>query len=649
MRRPAALGFVALLVGCGSDAVTTSTDAGGVDAEVAPWDGGSPDTAAPHAEGGAEAGRDSGPEGGRDAGGTPPGLGANPGPNGVTFRVWAPHATAARVVGSFAGSPLAMTAGPGGIFEATSATAKAGDTYGYSLDTPSGTLSRTDPYCRELASAGCTIVDPASFAWTDAAFQPAPRAKSIVYEMHVGSLSVPSGQTYGTFASAKAALPGLADLGVNVVEVLPVLDFGGGPEGWGYHPQLYFAPKASYGTADELRAFVDAAHGLGIGVWLDLVVNHCDGWSQAPLRCFDGDCPTGSSGIYFFAPGTYATTPWGPRPDYTDPQVVTMLVDATASFQRELHGDGFRWDSVSNIRALDGNGTTPGGQALLQKANDAIHAAGGLSVAEDLKGYAAITDTTAHGGFGFDAQWDGFGYTLDAQLALASDASRDLGQVIGALTGNYNGDGFQRVLFVEDHDMVGNGGARLPVKIDGANPTSFAARKRSILGGVLLLTSPGVPMLFQGQEFLATDGFLDPPAPLAAPAAAGLPVRAFYKDMLALRRNAGGGAGGLSDASIEVFHRNDAAKVVAYRRHGTSGEDAIVVVNLMNKAYTEYDVGVADAGPWRVRLDTDWQAYGSDFGGGTMGSVTARAGTKDGKPYTLPLALAAYSAMILTH
>ena len=326
-----------------------------------------------------------------------------------------------------------------------------------------------------------------------------------------------------------------------------------------------------------------------------------------------------------------------------------MLVEAAGTFLGEMHGDGFRWDSVSNIRALDGNGTTPGGQALLQQVNDTIHAAGGFSVAEDLKGYAAITLATGQGGFGFDAQWDGFGYTIPQQLALAADTSRDLGQVIAALTGSYNGDGFQRLLFTEDHDTVGNGGARLPVQIDPANPTSWAARKRSMLGAVMLLSSPGVPMLFQGQEALATDGFVDPPAPLAAPTAQGLQIRQFYKDMIRLRRNLDGGAGGLGDASIEVFHRNDAAKVVAYRRYGASGQDVVVVVNLMNKAYTQYDIGVADAGPWQIRLNTDSQTYSSDFAAGETGSVTATAGTKDGKPFTLPLVLGAYSAMVLTH
>jgi 1,4-alpha-glucan branching enzyme len=577
------------------------------------------------------------------------GLGANVGTAGVTFRVWAPYATAARVLGDFSATSLAMKPIGGNVFEATSALAQAGSHYSFSFDTPGGTVSRVDPYCRQLDGSSCVVVNPSSYAWHTPAFTRPTRTQSVVYEIHIGSFSVPSGAAYGTFASATAALSSLANLGVNVVELMPIQSFGSKPNTWGYNPQLYFAPRPELGSPEDLRAFVDTAHGLGIAVWMDTVINHCDSWSQAPLRCFDGNCPDGSAGIYFFPAANYGATPWGPRPDYTAPEVSAMLLASADSWMNEFHGDGFRWDSVSNIRAVDGSGTVPGGQALLTSMNDQIHAKGGMSIAEDLKGNAAITETTKSGGFGFDAQWDGFGYTVDGQLTLSTDSTRDLGQIASALTSNYAGDPYARLIFTEDHDTVGNGGARLPSKIDPATPTSWAARKRSIEGAVMLLTSPGVPMLFQGQEALATGTFLNPPTPLAAPTAQGQQILAFYKDMIRLRRNLDGGAGGLSDTGIEVFHRNDAAKVVAYRRYGASGQDVVVIVNLMNKAYTEYDIGVADAGPWRIRLNTDNTAYSDDFVAGQTGSVSAHLATKDGKAFTLPLVLGAYSAMILSH
>jgi 1,4-alpha-glucan branching enzyme len=491
------------------------------------------------------------------------------------------------------------------------------------------------------------LSDPSGYAWQSGAFTRPSRAASVVYELHVGSFA-PDASGQGTFASTRDALPALAELGINVIELMPVQDFGGGSKGWGYNPQLFFAPKPSFGGADDLRTLVDAAHQLGIAVWMDTVINHMDGWSKAPLRCFDGNCPDASAGVYFFGPGAYATTPWGPRPNYGEPMVAQMLVDAASAWIDEMHGDGFRWDSVSNIRALDGNGTIPGGKDLLVALNDLTHARGAFSVAEDLKGYAAITHATADGGFGFDAQWDGFGYTVTNVLAQTDDANRDLGALIGALTSTYGGDAYARLLFTEDHDTVGNGGARLPSKIDPANPTSLAARRRSMLGALLLMTTPGVPMIFMGQESLATGGFANPPAPLAAPDATGQEVRAFYKDLIGLRRNLAGTTGGLLDSGIEVFHRNDTGKALAYRRHGASGQDVLVLVNLRNKAYAEYDIGVDDPGPWTIRLNLDSPAYGADFPTGQTGTVTARAGAKDGKAYTLPLQLGAYGAIVLS-
>jgi len=603
--------------------------------------------------GATDAGADAGPAAGvSDAGeadaGPPPAMGATVTAAGVTFRLWAPHATAVQLEGDFSSTPVPMTAEGSGLFATSVASAHAGTVYRFLLDTPSGQYTRLDPYCRQLADASsCAVVDPSSFAWSDATWQRPTRAASVVYELHVGSFAVPDGGTQGTLGSARAKLADLADLGVNVVELMPVHDFGG-RNGWGYNPQLYFAPQPTYGTADELRAFVDDAHAHGLAVWVDFVVNHMDGWRQAPLACFDDGCPGGAWGPWFFPPGDYATTPWGPRPNYLEPQVAAMLRGSVRQWLEEFHGDGFRWDSVSNIRALDGAGTTPGGRDLLVAANTFTHARGALSVAEDLKGYDQITRPVAGGGFGFDAQWDGFGWDLMNLLVPASDDGRDLGVVDRALRGGYAGDGFARLLWTENHDTVGNGGARLPVRIDAANPASFAARRRSMVGAVLLLTTPGVPMLFMGQEALATQGFTSPPAPLEGPTARGLEVRAFYKDLLALRRNLGGQSGALQEGGVEVLHRNDGNKVLAYRRHGPSGEEVIVVLNLRNRAYTRYDVGVPAGGAWRIRLDSDWRAYGSDFGGGQTGSVTALDQPYDGQPATLPVKLGAYGAVVFT-
>ncbi len=579
------------------------------------------------------------------------GPGAHVTDGGVVFRVWAPNATGASVVGDLPGGEVPMKAEGAGFFAVDAQGVRAGARYHFALESASGTLQRIDPYCRERGedSITCRVVDPLAYVWKTPRFERAKREKQIVYEMHVGSFSVDSARGHGTFASARPKLSELSDLGVNVVELMPVTAFGGGDAGWGYNPQLHFAPKPSYGTADDLRAFIDEAHRLGIAVWLDAVVNHHDSWSQAPLRCFDGTCPNGSAGLYYFGAGPYATTPWGPRPNFADANVRKMLVDSAVAWVDELHGDGFRWDSTSNIRAIDGSGTLPGGKELLVALNAACHDRGATSVAEDLKGYAELTKPAAEGGFGFDAQWDGFGYDVSRVLAEASDDARDLGVIERAVVGG--GSPFARLLFTETHDTVGNGGARLPSKVDGADPESFAARRRSMLGAALLFTSPGTPMLFMGQEHLATGTFASTPQPLAAPTPAGTRIRAFYKDLAALRTNAAGAAGALSEPGVQILHRNEAAKVLVYQRTSAGGagaQDVIVFVNLRNRAYTRYDVGVPAGGTYRVRVTSDRQAYGTDFSEAPATAVTALAQPYDGKPFTLPVALGAYGVVVLT-
>ncbi len=242
----------------------------------------------------------------------------------------------------------------------------------------------------------------------------------------------------------------------------------------------------------------------------------------------------------FFEQEPYRRTPWGPRPDFAKKEVADFFVDNVFAWAVEYQVDGFRHDSVSNLRALDGQGTVPGGVPLLQRMNEVTEAArpGALLIAEDLKGAASVTGTRVSGGLGFDTQWDGgFQYNVTAAATAATDEGRNLAAVRDALAVTYNGDPFQRLLYVESHDTAGNDGARLPLRIDGADPTSLAARRRAMLAAGILLTAPGVPMMFMGQEMLEDTKFLPAPAPIDwSKATTNAGVLAFYKDMIRRRR-----------------------------------------------------------------------------------------------------------------
>jgi 1,4-alpha-glucan branching enzyme len=577
-------------------------------------------------------------------------FGATADATGTSFRVWAPSATAAALHGEFSVEPVPLRALGDGTFAAYVAGARPGQRYRYALTTRDGsTLMRLDPYGRKISGGESVIVDPQSYRFNTAPYQRSGKNTLVVYEMHVGSYYCPGAPDACGFASTAAHLDELADLGVNVIELMPV-NAHGSQRGWGYNPHAYYAPHWQYGAPDELRHLVDEAHARGIAVALDMVYNHYDGWKKAPLYCFDGECGTGN-GVYFFSDPKYRSTPWGPRFDYQRPEVADFIANNITFWRSEYRIDGFRWDSVSNIRAIDGNGSVPGGVALLRRGNElAKKIPGALLIAEDLKGYAAVTAKLDDGGMGFDSQWDGgFHHALQSAVLGYDDSARNIDAVRDALYGRYNGDPFERIIYTESHDTVGNGGARLPSRIDPADPGSFAARKRSMLAAAILLTAPGIPMLFAGQEMLSIGTFADPPEPLDwSRRQAHARVVAFYKDMIALRRNAGGFTPGLLGSNIDVYHLNGASKVLAYRRSAAAGSDVIVIANFMNKAYTRYDVGLPFGGVWRVRMNSDDQKYSLDFGGAASTDVQAAPTPLHGQPYSAPIALGPYSVVVLS-
>lgn len=591
---------------------------------------------------------------------TPPSgkhMGATPYEGGVEVRVWAPNAKGVAVVGELAGTSgkraLTLEPGGGGVYAARIDGGRAGQKYRFAITAQDGSeLLRVDPRARAIAGNESVVVDPRSYAWKSKPFTPPERANAVVYEMHVGSFHAPGGTNSGTFASATEKLDALADLGVNVIELMPVNGHGG--HGWGYGPQQWYAPHPAYGGPDDLRRLVDEAHARGIAVVLDIVFNHMDGWAQAPLRCFDAPCTGGSSGVYFFEEEPYRRTPWGPRPNFAKKEVTDFFVDNVFAWTKEYRIDGFRHDSVSNIRAIDGQGTVPGGSALLRRANEVTEGAlpGTLLIAEDLKGYAAITATRTSGGLGFHTQWDGgFHWAVTSAVAAASDDARDLGAVRGAMLNAYNGDPFQRVVYIESHDTAGNDGKRLPVRIDAAEPGSVEGRRRGMLAAAMLFTAPGVPMLFQGQELLEDVKFVPQPAPFDwSKADTNAGFRTFYRDMIRLRRNADGVSAGLAGKNVSITHQNDTNgnKVIVMRRWNKGGDDVMVVANFGAKKYARYDVGVPSSGAWTARIDSDATRYGADLGSATTTAVQMFATARDGLPATAAIALGPYSVVVLT-
>ncbi len=581
------------------------------------------------------------------------------------FRVWAPFATTVHVAGTFNGWNPADTPlhpeGNGNWFVNTTGIST-GTEYKYVIVNGTQTLWRTDPLaqCVETNNGNSVAYAPDAFPWTDKTFTSTNADRMVIYEMHVGTFNDPNpaDRIVGTFATAMERIPYLASLGINMLKVLPVAEFPNNYS-WGYNPAMHAAVESAYGGPDGFKTFVNACHALGIGVILDVVHNHWDA-GKVSLWRFDGWSENGKGGIYFYQDGR-SDTPWGPRPDYGRPEVRAYIWQTIEQWLTQYHVNGLRWDATAFIRNQFGNENDPAndiadGWRLLQTANDQIDAlpASIISIAEDLRNNAALTRPTRDGGGGFDSQWNGaFVDWVRPSLETGEDLLRNMSAVREALTRLPNSNAFERVIYTESHDAVANGSQRVPSKIDPANPGSYWARKRSTLGAALLLTAPGIPMLFQGQEFLE-DGTFSDNDPLdwsKTNTCAG--IHLLYHDLIRLRVNAANTSRGLAGQHINVHHVNDADKVIAFHRwqNGGPGDDTIVIANFANRTWQtneQYRVGLPRTGTWLVRCNTDLQSYSADFGNTGPTQVEAEPTPWNNMPHSAMFTLPPYSALILS-
>jgi 1,4-alpha-glucan branching enzyme len=475
----------------------------------------------------------------------------------------------------------------------------------------------------------------------------------VAYELHVGTFFVPSGTALpGTFATATQKLDHLQSLGINAIELMPVAEFPGDIS-WGYNGSHPYSVESALGGPDALKAFVDAAHQRGMAVMGDVVFNHI-GPNDMDLWQYDGWSTSSTTGGIFFYEDANSSTPWGPRPNYGRGEVRTYLRDNAMMWLDEFRMDGLRFDGTKFMRLRDYAGPEiPDGWSLLQWCNDSADAQfpGKLMIAEDLGENAWISKTTGAGGAGFDTQWDGaFAFPVRAALEASSDSSRDMYAVRDAVNKSFNASMQQRVIYTENHDEVANGRTRVPEAIWPGNAGSYYSRKRSTLGAALVMTAPGIPMIFQGQEFLE-DGWFAAEDPLDwTKATTYSKITAMYRDLIALRKNAGGNTKGLTGYFTNVFHVNNGSKLIGFQRwqSGGPGDDVVVLSNFSNTSFPNYRIGLPRAGLWRVRFNSDSTSYSSDFGNFAAYDVTADNYGYDGLPYSGNFRIAPYSTVIFS-
>lgn len=557
----------------------------------------------------------------------------------VTFRLWAPEAKSVAIWGDFTGSrPHDMQPDPGrpGFWSLTTHKAKAGTPYNYHVD---GRVHR-DPRGRaaDVNRELSFVDDPAAFKWGpgEAAWKMPPKEDLVMYEMHLGTFARDIAGHDSPFDKAIKRIPYLKGLGINCVQLMPVNEFPG-DRSWGYNPCDLFAVESSYGGADAFRRFVAACHTNGIAVLLDVVHNH---WGPDRLPTWDllgrGGWP------YFYTDAEKGSTEWGPRPDFGNPEVRAFIADSIKMWIRDYHLDGFRWDSVHNIRYYEGgSGYNADGDRLLSDVNAwlAKNAPDTLRIAED--------HAFDYGGVGFQAQWHSAFQTTLSGLVRAGPASRDLENLAGEL----EAQSWEWVNFAECHDSAGdlNMHHRLPMYIDPSNPDSTRARALALLANGIVMTIPGYPMFLQGLELHDTPDFSDSIALPWNKAKSNAGILKATADLIRLRRNRDGWTEGLKGETLRVVHCDNEAKVIAWSRtkRSASKESATVVVaNFSDKPLKQYGVKFPVNGAWFCHFNSGLASYDPNFD--NVGLKPGEGLALPAGQTTMPLDLSRNSLMIFS-
>ncbi len=514
----------------------------------------------------------------------------------VTFGLWAPWKKGVSLVGDF--NNWNAAAQPMQVLESGMWVAELQlepGTYGYQFVIDTATekpVYISDPYARKLRWAegspqphALVEVGKEPYLWGDEGYNACPMNELVIYELHVGDFS-----PGGDFNGVAEKLDYLRDLGVRAIELMPIQEFPGDVS-WGYNPAYFFAPESAYGTADELKNLVDQAHRRGIGVILDVVLNHTD--SSNPLtRLYSyQDNP------YFGEDGN----PWGfPDFNHWDDATKRLVHDVQDYWLLEFHIDGFRYDHAEGIGFDAMSGMQYLGWAARQTKPQV------WLIAEQLADPISVVEKTEIG-----ASWhESFHGILRAQLREGDYQGRTYGDMQGVLNelifarSGYT-DNAQAINYLESHDLE-----RIAFEIR-TNPSlnnDEAVRAKCKLGALALFTATGVPMLYAGQEFathapktidvnkLEWDRLNDPIWD---------DLRAFFASMAALRAR----APALTQNNLEALLVDGERKLIIFKRWNDQGNEVVIGLNFA-PVVQSVDVTFPRTGRWH-----EWvYDYDADFG-----------------------------------
>ncbi len=620
------------------------------------------------------------------SGATP--MGASLVDGGATFRVWAPGTRSVHVaLGGIAGyvpSPDDSLVEEPGSHHWTGFFPGVADGVGYRFwvvgEGGDGGPKR-DPWARELefgdfTDTDCIVRLPESYPWHDQGYAPPAFNDLIVYQFHVGVFSALDDAggdrrpgRVSKFLDVLDRVEYLADLGVNAIQPLPFVEFRT-PWSQGYNGTDIFSPEMDYcagpaelasyrdrvnallakkgraplaetqlrGQVSQLKAFVDLCHLHGLAVLPDVVYNHAGGnLDDQSLDFFNRPAVPGEANSIYFSTGREAG---GKVFKYAEPEVREFLIGNARMFFDEYHVDGFRFDQVT---VIDRNG----GWYFCQDLTNTLryHKPSAALIAEywGEQRWKAVAPPLDNAGMGFDLGYsDGLRDSVREvlrQAAAGGDASVDIGSLRTGLYRPVNVAEAWRVYnCVENHDLLldadgdGHRQPRIPQLAHWDNTRSWLARSRSRVATGVLLTAPGVPMLFMGQEFLADQWWSDDPnradllirwADLQGRDRHAADFHRFTHDLLWLRRR----HPALRSEPVNVYHNDNLNRILAYHRWVPGvGRDVVVIVNLREQTFYDhsYAIGFPGLGHWHEVFNSDvYDHFANPWAQGNSGGIDA--------------------------
>lgn len=587
----------------------------------------------------------------------------------IKVRVWYPQARRIRFMGDFNKfgaekgydpKKYEMIKDKSGVFSLTLDSKPGfsfiGQRFKYYVEKANGAAEwRNDP--RSLMFFGekyvnDLIYDHSSFPWTDQNHCSPALNSLIIYEVHIAALA--NNNAESAFLKAIEKLDYLKELGINAIELMPITqDIH--KKCWGYDPISLFAVHQTFGTADDLKFFINEAHNRNISVILDWVPNHI--CKMTILH----------EGYFYNPKDEKHGTRYGPRPDFSNPQVKSYLLCSLISWLRDFHFDGVRVDSLESMRFItDSQKRILEAWTFLQEMTAFVRKEfpEKILIAEDLQ-----NDNKINGILGFDSQWDSAYFSVMLNAAKAcEDSSRNSYEISKALKSRFEFSGFGRILYSENHDTIPDNRQMRLIKSINPNkeiPDIYAKRRSRLISAVSFVAL-GVPMLMAGQELMEMNGNTWPnPPPM--PLFNHLEELSeeiknsfqFFKDLISLRLNLEKVSQGLKGGNLEITHIHPSKELPIIALHrwdkGGPGDDVIIVLNFSNTSFKKkgYWINFPRGGVWIIRICSEGASYWFDekqWGTKVQLNIKTELDEKrhDGYMFAGKLFLKKYSMLILS-